>query len=132
MKKITKIIIIGIVCVFGATWFLWLPITMMVISGLFSSFMTSITSDDEYIKKASKNLIVNQYLESYPNYTSSQYNEFLGWRVIHFDVNDGPSLYVKVSNLYGGIKVSATCPTSNTMTFSPNDTLAQQIVMRGC
>jgi hypothetical protein len=52
--------------------------------------------------------------------------------VVYFDVEGGPSMYVKVSNLHGGIKVSATCPTLNTMSFSPNATLAQQIVTDGC
>ena len=132
MEKRTKIIIIGIVCAIGATWFLWLPITLMIFSGMFSSFVTSITSDDAYVKRASQNPTVNQYIESYPDYSTSQYNEFLGWRVIHFDVKDGPSMYVKVSNLHGGIKVSAACPMLNSTTFHPNATLAQQIVTRGC
>lgn len=132
MEKRTKITIIGVVCVLAATWFLWAPITLMILSGSLSSFVTSITSDEEYVKRASQNSIVNQYIESYPNYTTSQYNEFLGWRVIHFDVKDGPFMYVKVSNLHGGIKVSATCPTADVISFSPNATLAQQIVAHGC
>ncbi|BDQ30466.1 hypothetical protein NZNM25_08910 [Nitrosopumilus zosterae] len=132
MEKRTKIIIIGIACLLGATWFLWVPITLMTASGWFSSFVTAITSDEEYVKKASQNPTVRQYIESYPEYTTNQHNEFLGWRVIHFDVEKGPSMYVKVSNLHGGIKVSATCPNSQGISFSQNATLAQQIVTDGC
>ena len=105
MKKITKIIIIAIVCLLGATCFVWAPITFMIVGGLVSSFITSITSDEEYIKKASQNPIVKQYLETWPNYTTYQSNEFLGWRIIYFDVKDGPSMYVKISNLHEEVKV---------------------------
>ena len=108
MEKRTKIIIIGIVCVIGATWFIWGPITFMIVGGLLSSFITSITSDEEYLKRASQNPVVKQYIESFPNYTTSQHNEFLGWRIIYFDVKDGPSMYVKVSNLHGGTNAHVT------------------------
>ena len=109
-----------------------MPVALMIVGGILTSFITSITSDDEYIKKASANPIVNQYLDSYPNYSSSQHNEFLGWRVIYFDTDGGPSLYVKVSNLHGGIKVSAACSTSLGYSFSQNVTLTQKIVDNGC
>jgi len=132
MEKRTKIIVVVVVCALGATWFLWLPVTFMIAGGLWSSFATSITPDREYIKKASQNPTVRQYIDSYPDHTYSQHNEFLGWREIHFGVPEGPSLLVKVSNLHGGIRVSAACPAPGEVGFHSNATLVQQIVAGGC
>lgn len=124
MKTRYKIIIIGIsipVTILGIMIFGIVP--LMYITNGYSGFMMSIISDESFEKDFEKIPEVKFFIEKYPNYTTNHSSDFLGWKIINYDGNDGQNvvhLSVKKSVLHQGVKISLGCEVGRPSSYALN------------
>ena len=89
----------------------------MIASNVYSGFIILNTSEETFEKEFVKIPEIIYFIEKYPDYSTSHYGGFLGWKVILYDakVDAGNSvyLYVKKSVLHQGVRVSAGCSDNN-------------------
>ena len=89
------------------------PILYMAIGSAYSGFVISNTSDEKFEKEFARIPEVALFVETYPEYVTSHYGDFLGWKIISYaaKINDmqGIHMEVKKSVLHQGVRISAGC-----------------------
>ena len=92
------------------------PILFMVIGNAYSGFIISNTSDETFEKEFIRIPEVALFVETYPEYVTFHYGDFLGWKIINYSakINDvqGIHMEVKKSMLHQGVRISAGCDDS--------------------
>lgn len=114
MKTRYKIILIGgIVAVVIPAGIILGPIVFMIAANAYSGFVISSTPDSVFEEEFSQIPEVKFFTEKYPDYSTSHYGDFLGWKIIAYESNDddGMSIHleVKKSVLSHKVKMNAGC-----------------------
>lgn len=89
------------------------PVVFMIAANAYSGFVISNTPDSVFEEEFSKIPEVMLFAEKYPNYSTSHYGDFLGWKIISYESKGGDGnaihLEVKKSVLHHNVKMSAGC-----------------------
>ncbi len=130
MKTRSKVIIIVVLIVVIPGIVVFGAIPVMIAANMYSGFIMSFTSDEEFEENFAKIPEVRLFIEKHPNYTTSHSGDFLGWKIILYDVNTDEKslhLYVKKSVLHQGVKISAGCFTAK-ISGSAYDILEEDVM----
>ena len=114
MKTRYKIpLIAGIVVLIGFASIIIGPVLFMIGSNMIAGLIISSTSNETFEEDFTDISDVKFFIEKYPNYTTSHYGDFLGWKIITYTtkINDvqGIKMEVKKNVLHQGVKISAGC-----------------------
>ena len=114
MKTKYKILLIaGIVVLIGFASIIVGPVLFMIGSNMIAGLIISSTSNETFEEDFTDISEVKFFIERYPNYTTSHYGDFLGWKIIAYTakINDvqGIKMEVKKNVLHQGVQISAGC-----------------------
>lgn len=114
MKTRYKIILISSLSVlFVVVSIIMGPVIFMIGVNAYSGFIMSSIPDSVFEEEFAKTPEVRLFMEKYPNYSTSHYGDFLGWKIIRYAalVDDDKSIHleVKKSTLHQGVRISAGC-----------------------
>ena len=119
--KIILIVIIIAVSIPGIIIFG--PVPLMIATNAYSGSIISMTPDSVFEEDFGKISEVKFFVEKYPTYTTNHLSDFLGWKIINYDVEVGKNivhLSVKKSVLHQGVKVSAGCSVNGPHNYALN------------
>lgn len=89
------------------------PVIFMTGANAYAGFVISNTPDSVFEEEFAKIPEVQLFIEKYPDYFTSHYGDFLGWKIIRYTalVDDDKSinLEVKKNVLHQGVRISAGC-----------------------
>lgn len=113
MKTRYKIILIAGSALFIVGSIVMGPVIFTIIANAYTGFVISNTPDSVFEEEFAKIPEVQLFIEKYPDYSTSHYGDFLGWKIIRYTalVDDDKSinLEVKKNVLHQGIRTSAGC-----------------------